>query len=116
MRTRLKAMIEDKNAEEEINALLADLWQRHLPAMRERLGLLENASLDAATGRLSEPQRAEAQSTAHKLAGNLGMFGHKEAGSIASEIEQIFKAPSEESLEHLPKLTRSLRSQLASHL
>ena len=110
------AMIEDKGVEEEINTLLADLWQKHLPALRERLGLLDDAALDATAGRLTDPKRAEAQSVAHKLAGNLGMFGHGEAGSLASEIEQIYKDPSEEAFEKLPALARSLRQQLSSHL
>jgi len=110
------AMIEDKNAEEEINTLLADLWHRHLPALRERLGLLDNAALDATTGRLTDSKRAEAQSVAHKLAGNLGLFGHGKAGAIASEIEQIYKDASEEAFEKLPALACSLRQQLASHL
>jgi chemotaxis protein histidine kinase CheA len=109
-------MIEDKNAEEEINALLTDLWQRHLPAMRERLGILDNAALNAATGRLTGTQQAEAQSVAHKLAGNLGMFGHAEAGSLASEMEQIFKQSDDDGFEKLPALARRLRQQLSSYL
>jgi HPt (histidine-containing phosphotransfer) domain-containing protein len=100
----------------EISALLADLWQRHRPSMHQRLDLLDHAALSAASGRLDEPARAEAQSVAHKLAGNLGMFGYKAAGSIASEIEHILKEPTPQSLGHLATLARQLRQTLGPHL
>lgn len=103
-------------ADAEINALLADLWQRHLPSMHERLKTLDRAALLAATGSLAENERTEALSIAHKLAGNLGMFGHGQAGSVASEIEHILKEPTPESLAHLATLARRLRHALAPHL
>ena len=100
----------------DISALLADLWQRHLPAMRERLALLDRTALLAASGRLDETSRAEAQSVAHKLAGNLGMFGYGDAGTVASKIEEILKAPTSLTLLHLASLARELRGILAPHL
>ena len=103
-------------ADAEISTLLADLWQRHLPSLHQRLDLLAHAALAAAAGKLDEPDRAEAQSVAHKLAGNLGMFGHGGAGSIASEIEHILKEPTPESLGHLATLARQLRQTLEPHL
>jgi HPt (histidine-containing phosphotransfer) domain-containing protein len=106
----------DMNADAEIKALLADLWERHLPSMHERLKVIDDAALSATSGRLEEPERAEAQSIAHKLAGNLGMFGYKDAGSIASEIEQILKDPSPESLSLLAGLASQLRNVLQPHL
>ncbi|WP_260705356.1 Hpt domain-containing protein [Edaphobacter flagellatus] len=105
-----------KQADTEINALLADLWKRHLPSMHERLKTLDRAALLAAAGRLAENERAEALSTAHKLAGNLGMFGYKLAGSVASEMEHILKEPTPETLGHLAALARRLRHTLAPHL
>ncbi len=69
-----------EDPEGEIDSLLADLWQRHLPSLRERLDLLTRTAAQAATGTLDEAARAEAQSVAHKLSGNLGMFGHHKAG------------------------------------
>jgi HPt (histidine-containing phosphotransfer) domain-containing protein len=104
------------HADAEISALLADLWQRHLPSTHERLNLLDHAALAAAAGRLDEPGRAEAQSVAHKLAGNLGMFGHGQAGSVASEIEHILKEPTPETLSQLAALARRLRHTLEPHL
>ena len=103
-------------ANEEIRSLLADLWQRHLPALRERLDLLDRTAKEAASGPLPESTREEAQSIAHKLAGNLGMFGHNQAGDIASQIEQILKAPTPQTLPELSPLAQSLRQQLAPNL
>lgn len=100
----------------EIQALLTDLWQRHLPMLIERLALLDRAATKAASGTLPEETRAEAQSVAHKLAGNLGMFGHQKAGEIAGQIEQVLKAPTPKTLASLGTLTASLRKNLAAHL
>jgi HPt (histidine-containing phosphotransfer) domain-containing protein len=103
-------------ASEDISALLADLWQRHLPSMRDRLDLLDRAAKQATSGSLPEPLREQAQSVAHKLAGNLGMFGYNEAGDTASQMEQIFKAPTDQTLIELAPLAQSLRRQLAPNL
>jgi HPt (histidine-containing phosphotransfer) domain-containing protein len=103
-------------ADAEIGTLLADLWQRHLPSMHQRLDLLDRTALSAATGSLNEAERADAQSVAHKLAGNLGMFGYGDAGLVASEIEQILKMPTPQTLGHLASLARRLRQTLGPHL
>jgi HPt (histidine-containing phosphotransfer) domain-containing protein len=101
---------------EDIRILLADLWQRHLPTLHERLDLLDRTAKEAASGKLPESSRQEAQSVAHKLAGNLGMFGYTEAGDIASQMEQILKAPSAQTLTELTPLAHSLRQQLSPNL
>jgi HPt (histidine-containing phosphotransfer) domain-containing protein len=100
----------------EIDSLLADLWRRHLPTLRERLDLLDRTAAQAATGTLDEPVRAEGQSIAHKLSGNLGMFGHQKAGDIASQIEHILKTPTPETLPLIEGLSGKLREALAPNL
>ncbi len=102
--------------ETEIQTLLQDIWKRHLPQLLERLNLLEHAATLAASSSLSEEQRAEAQNVAHKLAGNLGMFGHVHAGNTASQIEQILKDPTPQALAELPSLVAMLKESLAPHL
>ena len=102
--------------ETEIQTLLLDIWKRHLPQLIERLDLLERAAKTAASSTLPEVQRAEAQSVAHKLAGNLGMFGHNDAGNIASQIEQILKTPKPEKFPELQSLVQTLRETLAPYL
>lgn len=109
-------MSQNPNAEAEINALLAELWQRHLPSTRERLETLGRAARSASVNGLDEPDRAEAQSVAHKLSGNLGMFGYPHAGSIAGEIEEILKKPTPERLLQLEPLVRQLHETLSDKL
>jgi chemotaxis protein histidine kinase CheA len=104
------------NADSEIRALLEDLWQRHLPSMHERLNLLDRAALSAVAGQLVEAERAEAQSIAHKLAGNLGMFGYADAGLIASSMEQLLKEPALAATDQLASLARQLRKTLEPYL
>jgi HPt (histidine-containing phosphotransfer) domain-containing protein len=104
------------NDDGKIEALLADLWQRHLPTLRERLDLLDRTAAEATSGTLAEASRLEALSIAHKLAGNLGMFGHAQATEIAGTMEQILKAPTPETLATLPGLTSDLRRTLAAAL
>jgi HPt (histidine-containing phosphotransfer) domain-containing protein len=106
----------NKVPDADIQALLADIWKRHLPLLVERLALLERAAKAAAASSLSEEQRAEAQSVAHKLAGNLGMFGHEQAGDTAGKIEQVLKSRSPETSTQLPTLVATLRQSLAPHL
>jgi HPt (histidine-containing phosphotransfer) domain-containing protein len=103
-------------ATEDIRILLADLWQRHLPTLHERLDLLDRTAKVAQSGTLPEPTREEAQSVAHKLAGNLGMFGYNEAGDIASQMEQILKTPTAHALSELTLLAHSLRQKLAPNV
>lgn len=68
-------------------ALLKALWEKNLPVLRERVGVLERAAEASAAGTLSEELRVEAHAVAHKLAGSLGMFGYPEGTLIAREIE-----------------------------
>jgi HPt (histidine-containing phosphotransfer) domain-containing protein len=100
----------------ELQALLFEVWQRHLPTMHERLNTLERIASEASSGKLIEEIRAEGQSVAHKLAGNLGTFGHQQAGDIATHIEQILLSPAPSTLPVLGDLVRQLRQTLAEHL
>jgi chemotaxis protein histidine kinase CheA len=109
-------MTQSSHPDPEIFALLQDLWLRHLPATRERIDLIENAVNIAIAGALDESKRAEAQAVAHKLSGNLGMFGYKEAGEIAGEIEHLFKTFVPAAIPELTRYTQRLRSLLAAHL
>jgi HPt (histidine-containing phosphotransfer) domain-containing protein len=67
--------------------LLASLWERNLPVLRERLAQLERTTLAAKAGTLTTQLRTEAADTAHKLAGSLGMFGYPEGTEFARRLE-----------------------------
>jgi HPt (histidine-containing phosphotransfer) domain-containing protein len=105
-----------KSAPDQIDNLLAELWKKNLPTLRERLDLLDSTASIAASGKLSEASRTEALSIAHKLSGSLGMFGYQESTSIAASIERILKTPTAKDLATLPKLTTELRNSLAAAL
>ena len=68
--------------------LLARLWERNLPLMRERQQLLEAAVRSALAGSLTEPEREASIDVAHKFAGSLGMFGYARGTDLARELEQ----------------------------
>lgn len=106
----------DKEAEAKVDNLIAELWQRHLPSLRERLDLIDRTAAEASSGKLAEAPRAEAQSIAHKLAGNLGMFGYPQGSEVASQIEHILKTPTPENLPTLATLAKQLRKTLATGL
>jgi HPt (histidine-containing phosphotransfer) domain-containing protein len=88
--------------------LIAQVWQRSRPQVLTRLAELENAAAAAAAGTLDEAQRAQAESTAHKLSGSLGMFGFPRGTDLARTLEAELKL----SPPDAEKLTASLRSEL----
>ncbi len=102
--------------ETEINELLGELWQRYLPSTQERLEVLAQAVRICGEGNLDEAARAEAQAAAHKLSGNLGMFGHKEAGEVAGSMEHIFIEFSQDKAARLDGLMQRLCALLEPHL
>ena len=105
-----------KQPDAEIQALLTDLWQRHLPMTIERLDLLDRAATKAASGTLPEETRAEAQSWPTNSQALSACSVTRRHGEIASQIEQILKAPTPKTLSSLSSLTSSLRKTLAAHL
>jgi HPt (histidine-containing phosphotransfer) domain-containing protein len=100
----------------QINNVLAELWQKNLPIVRERLDLLDKFGTAAASGKFDEPSRIEALNIAHKLAGSLGMYGYQEGTEIASKMERILKSPTPETLVTLHALAVDLRKSLAAGL
>ena len=104
------------NKHHQIEEVLASLWKKNLPILRERLDLLDRTASLAASGTLPEEPRIEAYSIAHKLTGSLGMFGYQQGTEIARKIEQILKAPTPKQLTTLTALAKDLRSSLASGL
>jgi HPt (histidine-containing phosphotransfer) domain-containing protein len=105
-----------KSVPDQIDNLLAQLWQKNLPTIRERLDLMDKFSSAAASGTLDEPTRLEALGIAHKLAGSLGMYGYPQGTEVASKMERILKCPTPETLSTLSTLATDLRKSLAAGL
>lgn len=80
----------------------------------ERLAELDRAASLAATHELDAETRHSAMSTAHKLAGSLGMFGYAEGTELARKIEVLLEAPAADGLDALAlqELTAALRASL----
>ncbi len=100
------------NAEAQLTAVIASLWQKHLPEMRARIALLERACGGASAGTLSRGLRMEAAATAHKLSGSLGMYGYREASLCAHELEVLLDTDAVAERDRLLRLTAQLRNAL----
>jgi HPt (histidine-containing phosphotransfer) domain-containing protein len=77
------------DAEDKTAALLATLWVKIRPLVEERLATLDKAAAAASAGTPAEDLRKEAASSAHKLAGSLGMYGYDEGTRVARELEVL---------------------------
>lgn len=95
------------------------LWQEHRAEFAERVEVIASAKASLSHGTpLSFVERAEAASSAHKLAGVLGMFGLKDGTDAARNIETLLTGDDAPSAEHLteqlePNLS-ALRAAIAS--
>lgn len=100
----------DPSALEKTQALLASLWDRNLPTLRQRLDLLDRA---AAICPVPPELLTEAVMVAHNLSGSLGMFGHSRATELARELEYLFRNPDTAPADKIQSLTQELRVTLA---
>jgi HPt (histidine-containing phosphotransfer) domain-containing protein len=73
-----------------IASALEGLWAKFLPEIRERVAVLERAAAGFAANTLTDAQREEANSAAHKLAGTLGTFGLTRGTVLARELELMY--------------------------
>ena len=89
--------------------LLASVWRRNAPLVRQRISLLSAAAQDAQAGILTSTSQREAADIAHKLAGSLGMFGYLRGTEIARELEVMLEADSPLPTAFL-ELTRQLEA------
>ena len=69
------------------------LWAKFLPQMEHRVGTLQNAAENLASGTLTAKQQELAAADAHKLAGVLGTFGLKDGTDLAREAEGLYGGP-----------------------
>ena len=106
----MKQMTPEAAAETE--ALIAELWQRHLPTLRERLDILDRIAATAAVCTLSEADREEGVAISHKFAGSLGMYGYHRGSELASALEQLFRGLPPSQPDLITPLTTELRETL----
>ena len=96
----------------DLNAGLAEIWEKRRSLIEERLSSVERASNAFALGSCTAELRAAAAENAHVLAGALGAFGLAEASSAAREAETALRKsmlrPAE--VGRLLELAHALRS------
>ena len=91
------------------------LWTKFLPEIRQRAAVLESAAAGFAANTLTESQRTDASSAAHKLAGTLGTFGLTRGTVLARELELMYAediGPDAETGAKLAELTAELRGMI----
>ncbi|RUT00844.1 hypothetical protein DSM106972_072530 [Dulcicalothrix desertica PCC 7102] len=87
----LKVQQKKKSQKQQMKTALTELWQNLQSQTNERLAVLQQTSTALTLNELAEEQKQQAQVTAHKLAGLLGVFGLAEGSRLAKQIEQMFK-------------------------
>ena len=117
---RLKSLAE-KVASTAMQATVADqaraaaiaLWEQFKPPILERMLSLDQAVTALKAGTLPDDLWQEASSSAHKLAGSLGMFGFPEGSRLAQQIEHWFETVAEhERVDHLQTFITALHHEL----
>ena len=92
--------------------ILATIWQRNLPLVRQRVGTLRSAADQSNAGPLAPDVRREASGIAHKLAGSLGMFGYAAGSDIAKNLELLLDSNAPLPALLLGELTAQLEQAL----
>jgi len=113
LRTR-EIALSDPPPQPDLSAALDRLWQQFLPQIQERVTVLESAGLALSDLKLSDEQREEAKSAAHKLAGVLGTFGLTRGTVLAREAEMLCSGDADPAAApHLTEIATQLRSLIA---
>ena len=90
------------------------IWERYKHNYSSQIATLEQAIATLEQGKLTQELGQQARASAHLLIGALASFGFTEASKICRQIEEIFRAGADSSLEarHLAQLVVALRQEL----
>ena len=80
-------MTRDASMSPKVRRALDEMWPGVHEAARAHLSYID--AFLAAGDACSTAQRVAARSAAHRLSGSLGMFGRREASSVAASIEEL---------------------------
>jgi HPt (histidine-containing phosphotransfer) domain-containing protein len=95
---------------------LSRLWRQYLPAMEERVAILENAARTLRARELTDDERTAANHAAHKLAGVLGTFGLNKGTVLAREAEIQYSHDADAhpgDAEQLAEIAAELKAMIA---
>jgi HPt (histidine-containing phosphotransfer) domain-containing protein len=93
-----------------VKAALADIWERNLPLIRERVTAIEQAAAELAKPSPNADRIAHGQAEAHKLAGVLGSFGLSRGTELARSLEGDLGAERGGDAKELVRAAAELRS------
>ena len=96
----------------ETAALIANLWQRQLPSIHERLDSLDRIAATSLEGPLTKEDSDEAIAISHKFAGSLGMYGYRRGTEVAMQMEQLLRSNEPLDPSILISLTHQLRESI----
>ncbi len=89
---------------------LRTVWEHQRSRVSDRIGVIERAVAALEEDRLDADLRADAERTAHMLAGSIGMFGFIDASGAARELELELAHPTPDRAPVLSALLARLRS------
>ena len=98
-------------------ARLAELWQKSLPTVLERVAILREACAALAGDATDTEARTRGREAAHKLSGSLGIFGLPQGTELAAAMEAVLKgsdALTPEETATLAKQAEELEAAVAS--
>jgi HPt (histidine-containing phosphotransfer) domain-containing protein len=107
----------DSSQQTAINQTLDELWIKFRPQLEERVGILETAAAAVSANQLSLAGQQEANATAHKLAGVLGIFGLNQGTILARELEIMYSGeggPEHSLVARVSAITAELRTMIES--
>lgn len=109
-------MPETPSNQSDLSLALDQLWKQYLPAIQERVDVLESTAALLTQRELTSEERAAANSAAHKLAGVLGTFGLTKGTVLAREAEILYSGdPGTDPADtaNLARIAASLKSIVA---
>src|SRR5579885_2463445 len=80
-----------EDADPAIQSAIADVRNRFMGSILERVGVLERAGVGFLEGNLTRDLREKAEREAHKLSGLLGTLGFSAGSRFAAEIERLLR-------------------------
>jgi DNA-binding response OmpR family regulator len=106
-----------QKARSDHSAKLKRAWEKFRTVTQERLAVLRNLNQALTEERVGKTLIAEAQSSAHKLAGSLGGFGFPEGSAIARQIENLLVSnlTAPENIPRVREAIASLEANLLQH-
>lgn len=108
--SRLSPEVEQQTAE-----AVTGVWERVKEKFSNRVAVLERATTAMLKDTLGDELRKQAENSAHKLAGSLGMFDFDEGSRLAKKMECLFQVTDSlnpEQMEQLSQLVVALRLEL----